>query len=327
MREFQVQSRILASEIFFSQQHGFHRCLVRTRDESYIGGGAQIIDFSKDGGKTWIRVANFFPNFSHQALIAYDGVDTYVIMCGTLATFDGMFRSTNDGASFVRVTSITGFDWGSETMKSCQYGTGSKLWGVVTSSADGEILSSSDDGSSWSEERNVDFDDDWVQAHSSTGVMFFERLNAQPEMIFDADGVSLGAPVVNPLGVSTGARLFAGSQNALFADPNSDFPARFFVTLEDASNSTIVMFRSDDDGATWSEWITPGGASLPIASASEMNFGWDGEHYHVILDAVTASQDLWLRSRDGIQWMPAPLSMDSLPANQDRRIAFQDKPA
>ena len=191
---------------------------------------------------------------------------------------------------------------------------------------DGAIRSSTDDGSSWSSERDVAFDGNWAMTHNSNGIMFFERDNAQPDMIFDADGVSLGSPVANPLATGTSEALANGGDDSLFSDALSVKPSRWLVATVNNAPEEAKVYYSDDDGATWNTWAVAGG-NPAFPNDVTCKFGWDGEHYHVLFRSDFTDTTLWYRSRDGAYWAPGPLTVDAIATQIQDKIIFYDKPA
>lgn len=311
MRQFRVEPRILTSRIFWNEK-GKHpiKAMLRARADDYIGGSGQIIDFSADGGKTWIRVANFSPTDAQEPYIAYDGVDTYVIHCGTTVTGnDGMFRSTDSGASFARVTGITGYiNYSNDTVVKFEYGAGSKLWASINVAFgdSAKILSSSDDGSTWSTERDDVADGIWTLTSNAAGIMLIESENTPPDGMFDADGVSLPAPTADFAGQGAGWQPAADSPDALYSNPQGSGAesSRFWMTFYNFTADDIRIVYSDDNGSTWKRCVFSFfGDNLPTTSLTEIKWMWDGTNYHFI---STGATDYWVWSRDGIFWTLAP---------------------
>lgn len=310
MREFKVQPRILARDFFFTGSKGFWECLVRARADDYIGGSGQIIDFSADGGQNWIRVANFSPADTNNVNIAYDGVDTYVITCGTTgAGNDGIFTSTDSGASFTRTTGITGINWATDTFRGIEYGL-SKLWGNLADGGTGVgvLRSSTDDGDTWSAIEYQDTFENIIFAINGAGIMAGAVDSSSPRGTFDADGVSIPTQTADFFGVGATFSFFASANDALWAEGGSTFPNRFWATF--VSNVNVVqMLYSDDNGVTWDRaQLAQVSSTIPAFSvSSDMRMFWDGTNYHLIL---FGTQDLWLWSKDGTFWTFAPHGHD-----------------
>lgn len=280
----------------------------------------QIIDFSADGGQTWIRVANFSETDDPDILQAYDGVDTYIIMCGTTgAGNDGIFRSTDNGVSFSRVTGITGLNFPGDSWYKAEYGLG-KLWvaGSIDFEDGGKMFSSSDDGSSWTEEVDPVGQEILTFAISGSGIMWGTVDSANTSGNFDADGVSLTNTMIsNFFGQGANYTAFGnGVQGArgnwLWADPNSVKPNRFFALMYDAAADLARIIYSDDNGTTWVR-VKLGLSTfgIPMTTADGCHFMWDGTNYHCLLGGSTNS---WFWSRDGSIWTEAPVSMANSPA-------------
>lgn len=294
----------------------------------------QIIDFTADGGATWQRVANFTDTDVHTPLQAYDGTDTYVIMCSTTASGnDGIFKSTDDGVSFARVTGITGLDFANDIFYKCEYGL-SKLWLVAEAEfgEDGELFSSSDDGSTWSTELLsagflITF------AISGSGIMYAGTDSVKGA--FDADGVSLPAMGTDLFGQPAGWAPFAnggsgGTGTYLYADSTSRMPNRFFAALYHFTADEARIIYSDDNGTTWKlAKLALNSAGFPMTTATGCQFLWDGTNYHFLVSGAT---DYWFWSRDGSVWTEAPAGsnagLTSFPSSLPHRsVAAANKDA
>lgn len=294
----------------------------------------QLIDFSKDGGATWLRVANFTditgPSGPHTPLQAYDGVDTYVIMCGhtVAATHNGIFKSTNDGVSFNRVTGITGIDFDNDgTFVKCEYGL-SKLWlaGPQAFGDGAKIWSSTDDGSTWSTELDTSIAsaNTITFAISGSGILYLDYDNGGPEGNFDADGVSLTAASADFTGLGVTWLPYGFSPEFLWADPNSFKPNRFFVSMYNATLDVGRVYYTDDNGTTWVPASYPNRSGASSTTAVDTHFMWDGTNYHWI---TTGATDHWHWSRDGSFWTPVPWDItDFALDNPERHLATALKP-
>ncbi len=339
MRRFVTRSRILKEQLLYSSETGPFLCQVRVRDESYIGGSAQIIDFSKDGGLNWIRVANFSPTIAHDILIAWDGVNTFVIFCGTtVTTQDGLFKSTDGGDSFARVTGITGFAYVDETATSIQYaqGAGSSLWMCGLDNLGDQFLrESTDDGSSWTDRTATGVTDSVIcMAHNATGMVVAETGGNNTDGLFDADGVSIPAAFttnlfgmgVNWIGMADGSF----SSQFLFGNANWGHPGRFWAVFHEngvavgGRNQTILF---SDNGTDWEEVAINFNAPNMDTISNRLQFGWDGQRYHCFFDGVVGagqgSDNFWLQSKDGIVWQnSANLPNDYFNSNFHLRAGF-----
>lgn len=274
----------------------------------------QRIEFSADGGKTWARIANFTETTLIDPIVSYDGVDTYVVACGSLAVGDDdwIFKSTNDGASFSRVTGITGFtlNGGGDTPYKMEYGL-SKLWmaAEVDFADGGSIFSSTDDGSTWTEEFDGTVGGELVTyAISGSGIIVADKEQSTTGGFFDADGVSLPASLTSDFfGLGASWRPHGDSPRFLFADPSSGQPNRFFANFYNFASDISRMYYSDDNGTTWvrSKHLEQTNDSLSMISAFDTFMFWDGTNYHWI---CAGSTNYWNWSRDGSVWSPAPVS-------------------
>jgi hypothetical protein len=278
----------------------------------------QRIEFSADGGKTWIRIAAFTENAAIDPMVAYDGVDTYVVACGSTAVGhdDWIFRSTDSGSSFARVTGITGFNLngGGNIPHRMEYGL-SKLWMAadVVFGEGQDLYSSTDDGSSWTEE----FDGQALGigctfAISGSGILVADKEQATTGGFFDADGVSLPATYTsNFFGLGASWSPHASSARFIFADPNSGKPNRFFANFYNAVSDVSRMYYSDDNGTTWlrSTHLDTAANELSMTTAADTFMFWDGTNYHWI---CTGSTDYWMWSKDGSLWSPAPVDQQTL---------------
>lgn len=339
MRRFVTRSRILKEQLLYCPKNGPFLCQVRTRDESYIGGSAQIIDFSKNGGLTWVRVANFTPVVNQDPLIAWDGVNTFVIICGTtVTTQDGLFKSTDGGDSFARVSGITGFTFATETATSIQYaqGAGSSLWMCGLDSLGDQFLrESTDDGSSWTDRTATGVTDSVIcMAHNATGMVVAETGGNNTDGLFDADGVSIPAAFttnlfgmgVNWIGYATGG--FQGQ--FLFGNANWGHPGRFWAVFHEngvaiGGRNQFILFS--DNGTDWEQVAFNFNFPNMDDISDRINFGWDGQRYHCIFDGTLGSgqgpDNFWLQSKDGIVWTKsADLPNDFFNGNFHTRSAF-----
>jgi len=280
---------------------------------------ARIIDFSADGGLTWQRVANFTETDAQVPLQAYDGVDTYVIFCGTTATGnDGLFKSENDGVSFARVTGITGLDWPNDRFIKMEYGL-SKLWlaADVSFGEGGELFSSTDDGSSWTLELKPAGSLFITFAISGSGIMYASTDGSSTNGAFDADGVSLADFSADFFGQGASWSPFdnggdGGESTYLFADPNSAKPNRFFAAFYNFTADEARIIYSDDNGTTWDIarlGLTTEG--FPMTVTGGCQFLWDGTNYHFLAGGTGGSY--WFWSRDGSVWTEAPAGAGNNP--------------
>jgi len=339
MRRFVTRSRLLKEQLLYCPKNGPFLCQVRVRDESYIGGSGQIIDFSKDGGLNWIRVANFTPTFAHPALIAWDGVNTFVIFCGTtVTTQDGLFKSTDGGDSFARVTGITGFTYLDEQATSIQYaqGAGSSLWMCGLDNLGDQLLrESTDDGSSWTDRTATGVTDSAIcMAHNSTGMIVGDVDTNNTDGLFDADGISIPAAfTTNFFGMGVNWVPFATGSNDsqyLFGNANWGHPGRFWSVFHEngvASGARNQRILFSDDGTTWEQAAFNFNEPNMDTVSDRINFGWDGQRYHCIFDGTIGlgqgPDNFWLQSKDGIVWQKSPkLPNDWFNSNFHRRSAF-----
>lgn len=336
MRTFRTRHTILKEEFFYSPKWGVRHCLVRASDDSYIGGSGQIIDFSADGGLNWIRVANFTPTNGQGVFIAYDRVDTFVIICGTTgAGSDGTFRSTDSGASFTRVTGITGWNQVIESINSVQYadGAGSSLWATGFAAGSQMLRESTDDGSSWTDRTVTGETGNIVQAHNTTGMILGARSGVSTTGLFDADGVSLPNFTANFFGLGASWSPFTSSSQRthLFADGLSSQPGRFFGLFHEsgsgsgARNQRIVY---SDDGTTWNS-ATYAFTQPNMDSDSQVFWGFDGEKFHCLVVGVVGGgsgpSQFWLESIDGVVWHNNPrLPQSVFSGNLNTRVHLHE---
>lgn len=291
-----------------------HRIIVDQVD--WIGGGNVIVRVSIDGGATWTELDDFTP-LNAWAFVRpmWDGNLTYLIMVDEVTADDGMFRSTDGGASWVRVTGIAG-DGNWDTTKNgfrAEYGLGAWWFERDNAANDNALFKSTDNGDNWTQFYTNVNDFDYL-IDPDHGLLIYNSIGATGGMFQSSDGTTAPASVL-----THAAAPWAGIdvRDRLFVDPNGNLFG--FMGLTGA----LAPYYNDDktDITSWNAAtvITPVDQSgvQGWAVSGSGKWLWDGVHTirRGFNSAFTDTATAWW-TIDGTSWAGAPINkLSNLSAN------------
>lgn len=285
--------------------------------EDFIGGSDVVIRTSNDGGATWVEIASFTPlNSKAHAMPAWDGADTYLILCDELAGDDWLFKSTDSGDNWARVTSITepaNYDTTNDPERFA-YGVSAWWHSRGDSSGNFNIYKSVDDGDTWTEFHNNSTTEIEFILHPVYGLIAYDRDTASNGIRQSLDGVA-ALSVVLTHASAPWARI--DDVDGWFVDGNSNL----FGWFQDGGSVRRPYYN--DDPADLTSWAEGALSRIGSGQNGNPNFGtgsgpghwlWDGSKTHRKGFNSSLSADerfiCWW-TVDGTAWNPAPLNKDT----------------
>lgn len=304
-----VPGVVVADQVFDAN----HRLIVAQED--FIGGGDIILRTSNDGGVTWVEIANFTPlNFQTYVLMAWDGVDTYIILCDEEAgSGDGIFRSTDGGDNWVRGTGMTGDSlWdGTQAAEKFSYGLGAWWHTRQESTPFNRVLwKSTDNGANWAEFFDNGVDDLDFIIHPVYGVVAWDVDTTTGGIEQSVDGVAAMSQVLTH---AAAPWLRMDNWDAMFADGNGNL----FGLFQNTGN----FFYYNDDPADLTSWreaatIRPSDqtGAFTFSTSRPGKWLWDGSKTtrRGFNSAFTGAENTAWWTVDGRVWSQSPMNRGDL---------------